>query len=568
MSLTLSQIQNIIQLYINEGYSTHKLAEQFKVGHKKISQILKDNNIEIKKRGGQIKIGNSSELEKSKINKYISEDKELTAKCKQTNIIINDPNNLSGKLTRHLIDLYGDVNIPTNTYQRKKYEQINGKKWFEEYFDIIEIDKDTERKCGLCEWKTTDINNKSGCFTNHIQDVHNISLDDYLIQFPNDVQYHQNYIKKTERDKELLLQENFVICQLCNKKMKSITNSHLLNKHNITVEEYKLKFPNSKIVSESTSNVLSELIKETNINFQPTWTSKGETEIKEFIEGLGFEIYKGKNRKLLEGKEIDLIIPKLKMAIEYNGLYFHTEEMGKNSTYHLNKTLACNQLGYKLIHIFEDEWMTNRELVKSKLKHILGVSDGIKFGARKTIIKKINKEDKSYFLDEFHIQGNDKSDIFYGAYYDNILVGVMTFNSQRNMTKNNDGEYELSRFSTRQGYVISGLGSKMMKQFITDYSPKSIISFADRRWTTDGNNNMYISLGFELVSILKPTYFYYSSKINRYKRYHKFSFGKNNLKKKYTNLDFNKSESDLTKELGYSKIWDCGLFKYKIDFFV
>ncbi len=564
MSLTLSQIQNIIQLYVNEGYSTHKLAEQFKVGHKKISQTLKDNNVKIKKRGGQTKIGNSSELEKSKINKYISEDKELTAKCKQTNIIINDPNNLSGKLTRHIIDLYGDINIPTNTYQRKKYEQINGKKWFEEYFDIIEIDKDIKRKCGLCEWETTDINNKSGCFTNHIQDVHNISLDDYLIQFPNDIQYHKNYIKKTDRDKELLLQENFVICQLCNEKMKSITNSHLLNKHNITVEEYKIKFPNSKIVSESTSNILSELVKETNINFQPTWTSKGETEIKEFIEGLGFEIYKGKNRKLLEGKEIDLIIPKLKIAIEYNGLYFHTEEMGKNSTYHLNKTLACNQLGYKLIHIFEDEWMTNRELVKSKLKHILGVSDGIKIGARKTIIKEIIKEDKSYFLDEFHIQGNDKSDIFYGAYYDNILVGVMTFNSQRNMTKNNDGEYELSRFSTRQGYVISGLSSKMIKQFITDYSPKSIISFADRRWTTDGNNNMYISLGFELVSILKPTYFYYSSKINRYKRYHKFSFGKNNLKRKYKDIDINKSESDLTKELGYSKIWDCGLFKYKL----
>jgi hypothetical protein len=271
-----------------------------------------------------------------------------------------------------------------------------------------------------------------------------------------------------------------------------------------------------------------------------------------------------KNRKLLEGKELDLIIPQLKIAIEYNGLYFHTEDRGKNSTYHLNKTLACNQLGYKLIHIFEDEWMVNKELVKSKLKHILGVSDGVKIGARKTIIKKIDKEDKSHFLNEFHIQGNDKSNIFYGAYYNDILVGVMTFNSQRNMTKNNEGEYELSRFSTRQGYVISGLASKILKQFIFDYSPKSIISFADRRWTLDGKNNMYINLGFELVSILKPTYFYYSSKVNRYKRYHKFSFGKNNLKKKYNHLDFNKSESELTNELGFSKIWDCGLFKYQL----
>ena len=96
---------------------------------------------------------------------------------------------------------------------------------------------------------------------------------------------------------------------------------------------------------------------------------------------MGFEVHKGKNRKLLEGKEIDLIIPQLKIAIEYNGLYFHTEDRGKNSTYHLNKTLACKQFGYKLIHIFEDEWMVNKELVKSKLKHILGVSDGIKIGA-------------------------------------------------------------------------------------------------------------------------------------------------------------------------------------------
>jgi hypothetical protein len=77
---------------------------------------------------------------------------------------------------------------------------------------------------------------------------------------------------------------------------------------------------------------------------------------------------------------------------------------------------------------------------------------------------------------------------------------------------------------------------------------------------------MYTKLGFQLTSILKPTYFYYSSKVNRYKRYHKFSFGKNSLKKKYDGIDLSKSESEITKELGYSKIWDCGLFKYRLNF--
>jgi len=45
-------IINIIELYQTEMPSTHKLAEKFKVGHKKISQILKENNIVINKKGG------------------------------------------------------------------------------------------------------------------------------------------------------------------------------------------------------------------------------------------------------------------------------------------------------------------------------------------------------------------------------------------------------------------------------------------------------------------------------------------------------------------------------------
>jgi len=40
--------------------------------------------------------------------------------------------------------------------------------------------------------------------------------------------------------------------------------------------------------------------------------------------------------------------------------------------------------------------------------------------------------------------------------------------------------------------------------------------------------------------------------------------GKNNLKKKYPNLDFSKTESELTKELGFDRIWNCGLYKYTL----
>jgi len=361
-NLTKEDVINIIELYNTTIPSTHKLAEKYKVGHKKIRQILLDNDIKINNKGGQIKIGDSSLIESSKVNLYkCEEDYELAAKCKQTEIIIKDPNNLSGKLTKHIIEHYGDVWIPENNYQRKKYEKLNNKKWFEDYFEIIKLEKNKVRKCQLCDWTTNDVENKSGCFEQHIN-IHNLILEEYLNKFPDDIKYHTNFSKKIE----LLKHKNHVVCLICGEKMKSINNLHLKNKHNITVEDYKLKYPNTKIVSESTSSKLSDSTKKLNLTINPSWTSKGETEIKEFIESLGFNVVKGKNRKLLDGKEIDLVIEDIKICIEYNGLYYHTEIMGKNINYHLNKTIDCNQNGYKLIHIFEDEWMTNKDLVKTK----------------------------------------------------------------------------------------------------------------------------------------------------------------------------------------------------------
>ena len=192
------------------------------------------------------------------------------------------------------------------------------------------------------------------------------------------------------------------------------------------------------------------------------------------------------------------------------------------------------------------------------------MNDGIKIGARKTVIKKIDPEEKAAFLNNNHIQGNDSSTISYGAYFNDVLVGVITFNNKRNMTKSKLGEYELTRYAVNQKYMVPGLASKFIKQFINDYSPERIISFADRRWTPNCDNNLYTNIGFKLVGIIKPGYSYYNSKIDRYRRFHKFGFGKNSLRRKYPDLDFTKTEKELTSELGYDRIWDCGLFKYEL----
>jgi len=143
------QEQKIIELYTSSVPSTHKIAEKFKIGHKKVTSILRKYNIPINSKGAQIKIGNSIEIEKSNVNKYKSEsiDTTLIVKCKKTGIEFKDANNFSGVLTRHILELYNDLSIPKNTYQRKKYEISFGKKWFEEYFDIIEKKRENTRSC-------------------------------------------------------------------------------------------------------------------------------------------------------------------------------------------------------------------------------------------------------------------------------------------------------------------------------------------------------------------------------------------------------------------------------------
>lgn len=563
-------INKIVELYQTTVPKIAKIASIFKVGNIRIKNILKDRGIELNKRGRQVTEGFTEKLARvNVIFRIPSEGKKLIAVCKQTSCIIEDPNNYAGFLTKHINKLYGDIEIPSNGYQMKLYEYRNGKKWFDKYFDIIEIDANETRKCSLCEWATLDIKNKTGCFENHIKDKHQISIDEYLTMFPKEITLHP--ISNNKQKKNLLMLEdgNYVTCMICNKKMEYVNETHLLKIHGITSSQYKLKFPSSKLMSDRLLKIFKNSARDANLNMKPTWTSRGEIELKEYIESLGLVVEKSRNRHLLNGKEIDLIIPLLKIGLEYNGLYYHTEKMGKNSTYHLNKTISCNESGYRLIHIFEDEWVVNKDLVKSKLRHIFGLNEGVILHARKIEIKHISKIEKSEFLNTFHIQGNDSSEINYGGFFNNELIGIMTFNGKRNMTSNDYLEYTLSRFAINNNYIITGLASRFIKNFIREYNPKSIISFADRRWTSN-ITNMYLKLGFELVDIGRPDYKYYNAKLSKYKRLHKFGFGLNQLKRKYPSMEFfhldgtPKSERELTTELGYDRIWDCGLFKYKL----
>lgn len=281
--------------------------------------------------------------------------------------------------------------------------------------------------------------------------------------------------------------------------------------------------------------------------------SKAEDEIYELVCGLlGKENVISRNRDILDGKELDIYIPKLCVAIEYNGIRWHSEEFNKDKNYHLHKLLECNNEGIKLIQIFEDEWLEHKELVLKKIKHILGFNDGEKIYARKCIIKEIDRNAAYDFLNKNHIQGSVGSSVFFGAYHTDRLIGVMSFKEETS------GNWNLTRFATDNNTRCIGVASRLFKAFLRAYSPKYVKSFADRRWTLSETKNVYIELGFKLAEELKPDYRY----VNGKRREHKFGYRKDKLHRKY-GVPLEWTEKQMTEYLGFYRIYDCGLLKYE-----
>ena len=283
--------------------------------------------------------------------------------------------------------------------------------------------------------------------------------------------------------------------------------------------------------------------------------SKGELELRDFIESVitGAEF---NNRTVLpDFHELDIYIPSKKLAFEYNGLYWHSDEH-KHKNYHLTKTKHCSQKGIQLIHIFEHQWKLNQELVKSMILSKLAPENLISVFGRKTKVVELKSKQKKEFNNLNHIQGDCNSSINLGLMYNDELVACMTFGRPR-YSKGYD--YELLRFCNLKGYRVVGGFDKLMKYFETTYKPSSIISYTDR---SRSNGDVYLKTGWEFVNVSKPSYFYFKGM----NVFHRHKFQKHTLSKSLENFDSTLTEVQNVKNHGYLRYWDCGQFLFKKDF--
>lgn len=240
-------------------------------------------------------------------------------------------------------------------------------------------------------------------------------------------------------------------------------------------------------------------------------TSNPQKELTAFIKS----IYKGKietNHKLLGKKEVDVYLPELNLAVELDGAFWHStagpnyqklpvhkrrNTALKNQTY---KHTALQEQGIRLITIFDLEWERKKEAVKNILLHALHAFP--KIGARKCELRTIAPLDCKTFLNTYHIQGATPAQIYYGLYYQEELVSVMSFRKTKD-------EWELARYCSI--YSVQGGASKLLSAFLTYHKPPTIVSFCHGRLF---NGDVYKALGFTLSkSYPFDYYFFYLGKI-------------------------------------------------------
>ena len=203
------------------------------------------------------------------------------------------------------------------------------------------------------------------------------------------------------------------------------------------------------------------------------------------------------NSKILNGQEIDIYLPDYKIGIEFNGTYWHSD-LFKDKLYHFNKSKLAEQLGIRLIHIYQYEWEDSK--MREKLKQLLRISCGKvenKIYARKCEIRKIENKEARPFNEATHLQGHRNAKVTYGLFYNNQLVQLMSFSKARYSENNKEGNnWEIIRGCPGSNNIVTGGVSKLFSHFIKDYNPDSVFSYCD---FNKFNGKSYEELGMKFI---------------------------------------------------------------------
>ena len=296
--------------------------------------------------------------------------------------------------------------------------------------------------------------------------------------------------------------------------------------------------------------VLSRTINKTHFICSSCQGSSGEKEIASLIESWGI-VPVLHDRLILQGKELDIYIPEKKIAIEYNGVYWHSNSTNKDKMYHYNKWKKCHEKEIQLITIWEDDWRDKRDLVEKMLEYKLGLYQQEKIFARSTQTATLTEKEAKVFLDENHIQGHVKGCKHYGLMYHNDIVAILSVKKTKN-------EMIIDRYATSSS-VVGGFTKLLSYAVKNNPGIEKVVTFSDH---TVSNGDLYSKNGFVIDKELPPDYMY----VYKQSRYHKSNFRKSRFRDDDSLLyEPHMTETELAKLNGIPWIWDAGKTRWVLE---
>lgn len=323
------------------------------------------------------------------------------------------------------------------------------------------------------------------------------SLDNYYKQRQEKIEQTNinRYGAKYKATADLKIEHSELYSKLWDSKEESIEylKSFLPNK--ITVEELMIQ------LNCSINNVYLWVEKFQLSSYIKCIKTHYEDDIIEFIRNLGINNIIKNSRKILPNNlELDIYIPDNKLAIEFNGTYWHSNQIKEDKEYHFKKSYECEKSGIRLIHIYQYQWEDNnkREILKSIIKNALNKNTNIVY-ARKCEIKELKTKDVIGFSNKNSLHAHRVASIYLGLFYNNELVELMSF-GKAFFSRDNSINYECIRSITKLNTTVIGGMNKLFKYFINKYNPNKILYYVD--YNTHVGNSMS-KLGFKFISYSK-----------------------------------------------------------------
>jgi hypothetical protein len=235
-------------------------------------------------------------------------------------------------------------------------------------------------------------------------------------------------------------------------------------------------------------------------NLLKQFTSQAQLDIYNYVKIVAPELEVLLNDRKAIYMELDIYVPELKFAIEYNGLYWHSAANdGHKNGEHVRKKKLCDQKDIQLFAIFEDEWKDpqKQELIKAMIRYRLKKFNGQKIRASELKLVKLNKNKQfECFFNRNHLDGHTKASYAFALVDDQGKIYCCA-----SIRTNHRGEKEIARLATDYNYIVYGGIDKLIEAI-----PRPIISFSNNRLST---GNVYKKIGFtETTKSTQPSYWY------------------------------------------------------------